>query len=286
MRALFAAEWFRLRGRRDLWAIIVVGPILMAVTFLTAVTNASSGLDTNRQVPITSAQRAELLSSYSFPGSLVEMMSMSFVLAVTTMSIAVIVTGEDFSFGAVGQALRWVGSRWRYLLVKQLSIAIIACGLTMTVLVGALLVPLGLVVSGTPLGNLSSDPWAFATICGVAATTTTTFGLLAICAVLLARSIVPAAIGLFLYFVAESTILGLPIWSGPFQWVRELDLTRSSTALLAAAEAAVEQARGIAPEPSLGSAPPALISLSVVLAWAAGLVLLAHWRFRSMDITV
>lgn len=285
MTALLAAEWLRLRGRRDLWALAVVGPVLMAITFVTSVTSASSGLDTYRQVPITPAQRADLLSGYSFPGSLVAMLSMSFVLAVTTMSVAMVVLGEDFSFGTVGQALRWARSRWRYLLAKQLCVAIVATGSVAAVLGCALVVPVGLVAAGTPLGNLSIDPLTITSICGAAAMTTTTFAFVAICAVLLARSIVPAAIGVFLCFVAESTLLGLPIWSGPLGWVRELDLTRASTALMAATEATVEQARGVAPEPALGTAPPGWVSFCIVLMWAIGLGLLAHWRFRTMDIT-
>lgn len=102
---------------------------------------------------------------------------------------------------------------------------------------------------------------------------------------LLTRSIVPAAIGLFLFFVAESTLLGLPVWTGPLQWVRELDLTRASTALLVAAEASVQQARGVAPDPALVTAPSGWVSFCIVLAWAVGLTLFAHQHFRTMDIT-
>jgi hypothetical protein len=285
MSLLLRADYLRLRGRRDLWLLVAAAPLLMVATFVNQYLTAASGLDTNRQVPITPDERARELAAFAFPGNLTVVLSVSIIALVVIAAFAIVTVGEDFEFGTIRPALHWSRSRTRYLAVKQISLLVPIALIFGSGLLVAVLMPFLIELSGVRFAGRSPGFISVASLLGARMLAALVFGLLAIFIVVVVRSTVRTALALFLYVLAETTIAGLPIWTGGFAWLREIALTRATGALIAASEQANREAAGALPDAAFGTAPPGYVSLLIVVAWGILLTIAANVRLRRLDIT-
>lgn len=286
MTRLLRADSWRLRGRLDLLGLLLlVPPVLMAATLVNAYTIAGSGLNENRQVPISVEERARELAAFAFPADIVVVLSVSVIAFFVTCAFALVVLGEDFEYGTIRPVLHWAGSRSRYLMAKQLLLCVpVACCFGGGVLV-AIAAPAVIELSGVRLASSTLGFLDIAPVIGARVLSALVFGFAAILAVILTRSIVRAALALTFYLILEATIIGLPIWPSQIAWVRELGLTRATFSLIAAGEQSLRDATGSVGDAVYAAGPPALVRLGIVVAWGSALVLAAHIRFRGMDIT-
>ncbi len=285
MTRLLRADSLRLRRRPDLWALLLISPILMAATLVSQYLSAALVLNANRQVPIAVEERARELAGFAFPADIVVVLSVSGIAFFATCAFAIVSLGEDFEFGTIRPMLHWAGSRARYLAAKQFLLLVPISLIFGGGMLVAVVAPRVIEFSGV---RLAGGSLAFVDIAPVLAAhilSALVFGLAAILAVVLTRSIVRAALVLFFYTIVEATIVGLPIWSGSFAWLRELALTRATASLIAASEQPLREATGSVGDAVYQGAPPGLVRLGVVAVWGVLLVLAAHVRFSRLDIT-
>jgi hypothetical protein len=285
MSLLLRADWLRLRGRRDLWLLVAAAPLLMVATYVNQYLTAAAGLDTHRQVPITPDERARDLAAFAFPVNLSVVLSVSIIALVVIAAFAVVTVGEDFEFGTIRPALHWSRSRARYLAAKQISLLVPIAVIFGSGLLVAVVMPLLIGLSGVRLAGGSPGFLSVAGLLGARMLVSLVFGLLAILIVVLVRSPVRAALAMFLYVLAETTIVGMPVWTGGFAWLREIALTRATGALIAASEQASREVAGALPDAAFGTAPPGIVSLLIVVAWGIALTIAASVRLHRLDIT-
>ena len=292
MRAALAAEWLRLRGRRDLLILVVALPLLVIVglvsSFLSISGSFSWGPPGTPAPPEVLAEIARRQAGYAFPADITTAFGFGPILALVGILLGAFVVGAEFDAGTLRGALLANGRRERFLAARWVSLITLMWLLVVEVTLA------GLAASGilVVLGEHLSDPGV--SLLGALASVAVWLGagpllvVLGATAALLARSTAGGILLAFVYAFAELLLNGAPIFrEGVLQAVKGISLSGSVTWLAMAAQ---DAGRPTLPAGGFGDVSeffppvPAEVSALALLAWLVGLSVLAAWRMRGLDV--
>jgi hypothetical protein len=288
MRHLLAADRVRFGRRRDLWILVALVPVILAVMFLADFNGVTTPPQTEISIdppdPVLEeelrqqmlaewrAGLARQLPAFAFPASLLKMAGNIGPVILLSIYLATALVAGEFEWGTV-RTVHLTSSRGRTLAVRVgVVVGLIAIAVGIGLLLGAL-IPFLLSVEGVPLQQYAGpvpDFWA-----GMANRLVVQLPFIAVPVLMavLARSIGFAFLLTLLFFVADLAITGAPFWSNsPAPWVPAVTASGSISRLLGGTDSPIS------------ALAPVAVSFGAVLAWAIIPVLLAIGRFRRIDL--
>ena len=292
MRHLLAADWVRFGRRRDLWILVALVPVILAVMFVAefnSVTTAPAhsfnfgSSDPVEQAAVLAQMQAEDLANFqaqvatelpafAFPASLLKVAGNFGPVVLLAIYLGAALVGGEFEWGTV-RTVHLTSSRGATLATRigavvGLIALVIGIGLTF----GAVL-PFLLSFEGTPLQQYAApvpDLWA-----GIATRLLVVLPFIAIpvLAAILARAIGFAFLLTLLFFAADLAVTGAPFWStSPTPWMPALTVSGSISRLFGG------------PDVPLASVAPIGVSVVALLAWTVVPIVVAVVRFQRLDI--
>jgi ABC-type transport system involved in multi-copper enzyme maturation permease subunit len=288
MRHLLAADWVRFGRRRDLWVLVGLVPVILAIMFVaefnSAVTPPQFVYSMDPPDPVAeAAMRAQMLadwhqqdittlSAFAFPASLLKVAGNvgPMILLAIYMSIA-LVAGE-FEWGTV-RTVHLTSSRGRTLAARVGVLAGIM-GVVMAIgLVFAAILPHLLSFEGAPLQQFAAPVPDFWFGIAVRLSALLSFIAVPVLMAVLARSTSLAFLFVVLFFAVDLAVTAAPFWpASPIPWIPALTVSGSISRLLGA------------PDAPLALIAPAGVSGAALLAWAVLPVAAAIIRFRRLDL--
>jgi ABC-type transport system involved in multi-copper enzyme maturation permease subunit len=287
VKRLLAADRVRFGRRLDLWVLVALVPLVMAVLFVmefnTLTTPPSMDVVTEPYDPVAEADiRAQMLAnwraqmtielpSFAFPASLLKVIGNLGPPALLAIYLAVALTAGEFEWGTV-RTIHLTASRGRTLATRFLVIVgLLGIALLLALALGAIL-PFLMSVEGAPLqASAATTPDLLAQIllrCAIVLPFAAMPALLAV----LTRSMSLAFLLTVLLLAADLALASTPFWTtSPIPWLPALTISGSINRLLS-------------PGSDIARIVPASVSLAALLAWGILPMLLAIARFRRLDI--
>jgi hypothetical protein len=289
VRRLLAADRVRFGRRRDLWILVALVPIILAIMFVSEFNSVTAppsfdGVIVEPADPVFEAEiRAQMLAdwrqrlvadvpAFAFPASLLKVAGNFGPVVLLSIYLATALVAGEFEWGTV-RTVHLTSNRGRTLAVR---VGVVAGLIALVVAIGLLfaaILPFLLSVEGLPLQQYAApvpDLWA-----GLATRLAIQLPFIAIPVLMavLARSIGLAFLLTLLFFAADLAVLGAPFWStSPVPWVPAVTISGAVSRLLGG------------PDSPLALLAPAAVSFGALLAWAAVPVLLAIVRFQRVDL--
>lgn len=287
MRRLLAADRVRFGRRRDLWILVALVPLVMAVLFVrefdTLTTPPSMEVVTDPYDPVAEAEiRAQMLANwreqmtielpaFAFPASLLKIIGNLGPAALLAVYLAVALTAGEFEWGTV-RTLHLTSSRGRTLATRFLVIVgLVGIALLLALAFGAVL-PFLMSVEGAPLqASAVATPDLLAQLllrCAILLPFVAIPALLAV----LTRSMSLAFLLTLLVFAADLALASTPFWTtSPIPWLPAVTISGSINRLLS-------------PGSDIARLVPASVSVVALLTWGLLPMLLAIARFRRLDL--
>ncbi|HYO41559.1 MAG TPA: ABC transporter permease subunit [Candidatus Limnocylindrales bacterium] len=288
MRHLLAADWVRFGRRRDLWILVALVPLILAIMFVAdfngAVTPPQFNFSMDPPDPVAeAAMRAQMLAewhqqvitalpAFAFPASLLKVAGNAGPMILLAIYLAIALVAGEFEWGTV-RTLHLTSSRGRTLAVRVgVILGLVGIVAAMGLLIAAIL-PFLLSFEGAPLQQYAApvpDLWL-----GIVVRLATVLPFIAVPVLIavLARSTSLSFLLVLLFFVADLAMTGATFWSwSPVPWIPALTVSGSISRLLGA------------PDAPLALIAPASVSLAALLAWAVLPVVAAILRFRRLDL--
>lgn len=287
MRRLLAADRVRFGRRRDLWILVALVPLVMAVLFVrefdTLTTPPSMEVVTDPYDPVAEAEiRAQMLANwreqmtielpaFAFPASLLKIIGNLGPAALLAVYLAVALTAGEFEWGTV-RTLHLTSSRGRTLATRFLVIVgLVGIALLLALALGAVL-PFLMSVEGAPLqASAVATPDLLAQLllrCAILLPFVAIPALLAV----LTRSMSLAFLLTLLVFAADLALASTPFWTtSPIPWLPAVTISGSINRLLS-------------PGSDIARLVPASVSVVALLTWGLLPMLLAIARFRRLDL--
>jgi hypothetical protein len=288
MRHLLAADWVRFGRRRDLWFLVALVPVILAIMFVSEFNSATTPPSFNFFMdppdPVAeAAARAQMLAdwrqqvitalpAFAFPASLLKVAGNLGPVILLAVYLATALVGGEFEWGTV-RTVHLVSSRGRTLAVR-VGVLVGLIGVVMVIgLLFAVILPFVLSFEGAPLQQRVApvpDFW-FGILVRLAAPLP--FIAVPVLMAVLARSTSFAFLLVVLFFAGDLAITAAPFWSmSPVSWIPALTVSGSISRLLGA------------PDAPLALLAPAGVSLAALLTWAVLPVAAAISRFRRIDL--
>jgi ABC-type transport system involved in multi-copper enzyme maturation permease subunit len=326
MRGLLRAEGIRLRGRRSLQVIVLALPLLAAFFFLAGYQSSVSYIPTfdeqayRQQFLIDSGiqgvppeeaeqmlndviaseranfeqmriQQEQIWSTYAFPQSLLTVLGSSTYIFFAMILITATTIGDEFGWGTIRTTLLASSDRRRLLFIRLGSLATIAVGLFVILLLLGVLLPLVLTATGAHLPNPPPiDARAFGVLlAGDVLIAMTLIGFAAL-ATLLVRSGSLTLVVALVYVAIEAAILALLLRfeafqpDGAYEWLPKVFPVRGIVAILDSATSAAGSLGRFPGEVLTRDLGGVWLPLGAVVAWGAVFTALAFRRFSRMDI--
>lgn len=288
MRHLLAADRVRFGRRRDLWILVALVPVILAVMFVADFNGVTSPPQyeffMDPPDPVAEAEfRAQMLAewrqqmvvqvpAFAFPASLLKVAGNFFPVILLSIYLATALVAGEFEWGTV-RTVHLTSSRGRTLAVR-VGVVVLLIGLVVGIglLFGAI-VPFLLSVEGAPLQGFAAPvPEFWADLANRLVILLPFIAIPAFMAVV-ARSIGTAFLLTLLLFVADVAVTGAPFWStSPVPWVPAITLSGSVSRLIGGDDS---------PQALVASAA---VSFGALLAWAVVPVAAAIARFRRLDL--
>lgn len=287
MRRLLAADRVRFGRRRDLWILVALVPLVMAMLFVrefdTLTTPPSMEVVTDPYDPVAEAEiRAQMLANwreqmtielpaFAFPASLLKIIGNLGPAALLAVYLAVALTAGEFEWGTV-RTLHLTSSRGRTLATRFLVIVgLVGIALLLALALGAVL-PFLMSVEGAPLqASAVATPDLLAQLllrCAILLPFVAIPALLAV----LTRSMSLAFLLTLLVFAADLALASTPFWTtSPIPWLPAVTISGSINRLLS-------------PGSDIARLVPASVSVVALLTWGLLPMLLAIARFRRLDL--
>lgn len=288
MRNLLAADRVRFGRRRDLWILVALVPVVLALMFVSefngVITPPQNDFFTDPPDPVFEAQMREqmlaefrqglvtALPGFAFPASLTKVASNFVPMILLSIYLATALVAGEFEWGTV-RTVHLTSSRARTLAVRVgVVIGLVAVATALGMLLGAI-IPFLLTAEGRPLQEYaapSADLW------GTVASRLLI--VLPFIAIPVLMAVLTGSTGLAFLFtllliIADAAVTGAPFWSGgATSWVPALTLTGSITRIVGG------------PETPLAAIAPGWVSIGALIAWAVVPIVAAIARFRRLDI--
>ena len=288
MRSLIAADWVRFRRRRDLFGLILLLPVILAVMFVADFNSVAalpqSDFFIDPPDPVLEEElRAQMIAEwrnrlvtelpgYAFPASLLKVSGNIGPVIFLAIYLATALVAGEFEWGTVRTihltSRRRAALAVRIALVIGLVVLVIAVGLVL----GAIL-PFLLAADGKSLQSYAGP--APDLVSGLALRVAAVVPFVAIPALMavLTRGIGLAFLLTLLLFVADVAITGAPLWPDtPLSWVPAVTATGSISRLLGGDQSPIS------------ALAPASVSVVALLAWTFVPIVAAIAWFRRMDL--
>lgn len=286
---LLAADRVRFGRRRDLWFLVALLPVILAVMFVaefnTVTTPPQNEFFFDPPDPVAEADlRAQMLAewrgrlvdevrAFAFPASLVKVSGNIGPLALLAIYLGIALVAAEFEWGTV-RTVHLTSSRGRTLAVRAGVVTGLVAVVTALGLLLAALIPFLVSVEGRPLQDYAQPVPGVMSEVGVRILAVLPFVAIPILIAVLAGSMSLAFLLTLLFFVADIAVTGAgQFWqASPLPWVPAVTVTGSISRLLG-------------PEGQfLGSLAPQWVSVVALLAWSTLPVVAAIARFRRIDI--
>ena len=288
MRHLLAADRVRFGRRRDLWILIALVPVILAVMFVADFNGVTSPPQFDFFMeppdPVAEAElRAQMLAewrqqmlvqvpAFAFPASILKVAGNFVPVILLSIYLATALVAGEFEWGTV-RTVHLTSSRGRMLAVR-VGVVVILIGVVVGIglLFGAI-IPFVLSVEGAPLQGYAAPVPEFWAQLANRLVVLLPFIAIPVLMAVVARSIGAAFLLTLLLFVADAAVTGAPIWSGsPAPWVPGITISGSVSRLIGGDDS---------PQALLASAA---VSFGALLAWAVIPVAAAIARFRRLDL--
>lgn len=288
MRHLLAADQVRFGRRRDLWILVALVPVVMALMFLSEFSRATTPPNTDfffdPPNPAAEAQvrdqvladfrirLAETVPDFAFPASLRRILSDPLPPILLAIYLAVAMVAGEFEWATV-RTLHLTSPRGRALAVR----VGVVTGLVGLAVVGsvvlAAIIPFFLSVEGAPLQGYARPVPDLATSIAIRLLILLPFISIPVLMAILTRSISLTFLLTVLFFVVDLAITGAPFWgASPIPWAPAITVSGAT-------------ARSIGdPSSPLAQVAPAWLSFGALVGWAIIPILAAIHRFRQMDL--
>ena len=289
MRHLLAADRVRFGGRRDIWLLVALLPVVLALMFVAEFNGVvtppqNEFFITDPPDPEFEAQMREQmlaewrqqlttsLPAFAFPASLAKVASNFGPMVLLAIYFATALVAGEFEWGTV-RTVHLTSSRWRTLAVRVAVVVGLVAVATAVGLILAAIIPFFLTAEGRPLQDYAApvaDLWG--TIASRLLIVLPFIAIPVLMAVLTGSTGLAFLLTLLL-LIADGAVTGAPLWAAsPVPWVPALTLTGSITRLLSG------------PESPLSTVAPGWISIAALIAWAIVPIGAAIVRFRRVDI--
>jgi hypothetical protein len=288
MRHLLAADRVRFARRRDLWILVALVPVILAVMYVADFNGVTTPPRTDVSIdppdPVLEeelrqqmlaewrAGLAQQLPAFAFPASLLKVAGNVGPVILLSIYLATALVAGEFEWGTV-RTMHLTSSRGRTLAVRvAVVVGLIGVAIAIALLLAAI-IPFLLSVEGVPLQQYSAPVPDFWEQMTYRLAVQLPFIAVPVLMAVLARSIGTAFLLTLLFFVADLAITGAPIWaSSPTPWLPAVTATGSISRLLNG------------PDSPLAALAPIAVSFGALLAWAVLPVILAIARFRRIDL--
>jgi ABC-type transport system involved in multi-copper enzyme maturation permease subunit len=285
---LLAADRVRFGRRRDLWILVALVPVVVALMFLSEFNNLTTLPQENFFIdppdPVLEAQmREQFLSdfrqqlvaqvpAYAFPASLVKVAGNVAPVILLAIYLAAALIAGEFEWGTV-RTVHLTSSRGRTMAVRVGVVVALIAVATAIGLVLAAIMPFLLSVQGRPLQEYAAPVPNFLSDLAVRLIAVLPFVAVPAFLAVVARSTGLAFLLTLLFFLLDLAVTGAPLWpSSPVPWVPALTVSGSLTRLLGANDS------------SLALIAPSWVSVVALLGWAVVPALLAVFLFRRLDL--
>jgi hypothetical protein len=288
MRHLFAADRVRFGRRRDLWILVALVPVILAIMFVAdfngVMTPPQYDFFLDPPDPVQEAElRAQMLAewrqgmltqvpAFAFPASLLKVAGNFVPVVLLSIYLATALVAGEFEWGTV-RTMHLTSSRGRTLAVR-VGVVGIMIGLVIGIgLLLAAIIPFLLSVEGAPLQRYAAPvPEFWAELANRIAVLLPFIAIPVLMAVV-ARSIGAAFLLTLLFFVADLAITGAPIWpTSPAPWVPAVTVSGSVSRLMGGDDS------------MQALVAPAAVSFGALLAWAVVPTAAAIAWFRRIDL--
>jgi uncharacterized membrane protein len=285
---LLAADRVRFGRRRDVWILVALVPVLLAVLFVNefnAVTTVPSyDFLLDPPDPVAEAQmKAQLLAefhqrvveqlpAFTFPSSLVKVAGNVGPLILLAIYLATALVAGEFEWGTV-RTIHLTSRRGRTLAVRIAVVVGLVAVATAVGLLLAAIIPFLLSFEGQPLQNYAVPvPGLFSEI-GVRLTAILPFIAIPVLMSVLGRSTALAFVFTVVVFGADLAVTSLPIWQDlGAQWVSVVTISGSISRLLSGDQS------------PFVSIAPIWVPVAALVAWSTFPALAAIAWFRRSDI--
>jgi hypothetical protein len=285
---LLAADRVRFGRRRDLWIVVALVPVLLAVMFVqefnAVITVPQYDFFFDPADPVAEAQMkaqllaefqqrvVELLPAFAFPASLVKVAGNVGPLILLAMYLATALVAGEFEWGTV-RTIHLTSNRSKTLAVRIALVVGLVAVATALALVLAAIIPFLLAFDGRSLQSYALPvPGLFSEI-GVRLTAILPFIAIPALAAVLGRSTALAFLFTVLVLGADLAVTSLPIWQAlDAQWVSVITISGSISRLLSGDES------------PLKAVAPLWVPVLALVAWSTLPALAAIAWFRRTDI--
>jgi len=288
VRHLLAADRVRFGRRRDLWILIALVPVILAVMFVADFNGVTTPPQFDFMMeppdPVAEAElRAQMLAewrgqmltqvpAFTFPAGLLKVAGNFVPVILLSIYLATALVAGEFEWGTV-RTVHLTSSRGRTLAVRVAAVGIMICTVIGIGLLLATIIPFLLSVEGAPLQTYAGpvpEFWA-----GLANRLAVLLPFIAIPVLMavVARSIGAAFLLTLLFFVADLAITGAPVWAtSPAPWLPAVTVSGSVSRLIGGDDS------------MQALVAPAAVSFGALLAWAVVPVAGAIAWFRRIDL--
>jgi hypothetical protein len=288
MRHLLAADWVRFGRRRDLWILIGLVPIILAIMFVADFNSTATPpqfvFSMDPPDPVAEAamrdqmladwrqQAIATLSTFAFPASLLKIAGGTSPMILLAIYLAIALVAGEFEWGTV-RTVHLTSSRGVALAVRVgVVLGLMGIVAAMGLVFGAVL-PFLLAVEGAPLQQYAAPVPDLGIGIVIRLATLLPFIAVPVLMAVLARSTSLAFLFVVLFFAVDLAITAAPFWpASPMPWIPALTVSGSISRLLGS------------PDAPLAAVAPAGVSAAALLAWAVLPIVAAIARFRRLDI--
>jgi ABC-2 family transporter protein len=285
---LLAADLVRFGRRRDIWLILVLVPVMIALLYLNDFNRTVQGIHEVLNVDLgpnpdptmvaqvqaqLQTQTMEQMPAFAFPASLVRVATNPLGVILAALYLGIALTAGEFEWGTV-RTIHLVAPRWSALAVRVGLISGLVLATMGVGILFAAVAPFFMSIDGTPLQHFAAPEPDLGPAIAVRVLCVLPFIALPILISVVTRSTGLALLLTVLLLVVDVALTETPFWQqSPLPWVPGTTVSGSITRLLSGDDSGV------------AGVIPAWGSVIALVAWSVLPIVGAIVLFRRLDLT-